>query len=143
MANCVRRHHSVARRLTNALATVVFDGDGAPECRHRSHMPTPPLSRHSFGSLAAAACFDGGRCRSSFARCFDPGCQSPVSSHRKQLAWVEPLGVHKELKDMDPCQRISYIAHILQVQLRIRDWGPLPHAAHPTICPPGARGSVT
>ncbi|CAB1432518.1 unnamed protein product [Pleuronectes platessa] len=70
-----------------------------------------------------------------------PGSGEPGELAQTQLAWVEPPGVHRELKDMDPCQHISYIAHILQVQLRIGDRGPSPLAARPAICPPGAGGS--
>lgn len=85
-------------------------------------------------------CFDGGRCHGWFACCFDPGCRSLASSCRYSWLGWRRYGVQKELKDMDLCQCISYIAHILQVQLRIGDRRPWPCSAHPTICAPGAGG---
>lgn len=71
-----------------------------------------------------------------FACCFDPRLLESGELAQTQLARVETLGVQKELKDVDLCQRISYIAHILQVQLRESETGD-PGPALPTL--PSAR----
>lgn len=49
---------------------------------------------------------------------FDPRLPESGELAQTQLARVDTPGVQKELKDVDLCQRISYIAHISQVQLR-------------------------
>lgn len=135
---------SVTRRLTNAFAIVVFDRDTNVHAECLAPLVTclTPCDV-AVGALSwLLTCFDGGRCHGWFTCCFDPCCQKPGELTQTQLARVELVGVHRELKDMDVCQHISYIAHILQVQLRIRDRGPSPLTAHPTICPPGAGSSA-
>ena len=91
-ANCAQQHHSVTRRLTNALAIVAFDGDA----KHASRTPRRRLVTHltpfvmrlweTLSWLLARS--DGGRRHGWFTCCFDPRCQSPVSSHRHSwLGW--------------------------------------------------------
>lgn len=130
-ANCVQQHHSVTRWLTNALAIVVFDRDtNTQNARRRSQHTSPLWCSH--GSLVVAArLFWWWSVSRLVHMLFWSPLSEPSELTQTQLAWVEPSGVHRELKDMDSCQHISYIAHILQVQLRIRDRGP-----SPPCCPP-------
>ena len=147
-ANCAQQHHSVTQWLTNALAIVVFDRDTNTRASGGGGLPgaarnTPRPLWCSGGSLVVAArLFWWWSVSRLVHMLFWSLLSEPGELTQTQLAWVEPPGVHRELKDMDPCQHISYIAHILQVQLRIRDRGPSPLAAHPAICPPGAGGAV-
>lgn len=131
-ANCLQQHHSVTRWLTNALAIVVFDRDTNTRRMPGAAHNTPRPLWSSYGSLVVAAhLFWWWSVSRLVHMLFWSLLSEPSELTQTQLAWVEPLGVHKELKDMDPCQHISYIAHILQVQLRIRDRGP-----SPSHCPP-------
>jgi len=142
-ANCVLQHHSVTWWLTNALDIVVFDRGRNVQ----TEFPAPLITHLTpcdvaMGALSWVLMFWWRSVSRLVRMLFWSLLSGPSELTLTQLAWVEPVGVHRELKDMDLCQRISYIAHILQVQLRIRDSGHSPLAAHPTICPPGAGGSV-
>lgn len=88
-ANCVQQHHSVTRRLTNALAIVVFDRDTNAHAECPALLTSPPCDV-AMGALSwwLLTCYDGGRCHGWFTCCFDPCCQSPVSSRRHSwLGW--------------------------------------------------------
>lgn len=142
-ANCAQQHPSVIQSLTNALAIVVFDGDTNTHRSPGAALNTPHLLWCSYGRLVVGARLFWWWSMSWLVHMlFWSLLSEPSELTQTQLARVEPTGVHRELKDMDLCQHISYIVHILQVQLRIRDSGPSPLTAHPTICPPGAGGSV-
>lgn len=118
MANCAQQHHSVTRRLTNALAITVFDRGSMPGAIRNA----PQLLWCSCGRLVVVArSFWWWSVSWLVHVLFWSLLSEPSELAQTQLAWVEPLRVQSELKDMAPCQQISYIAHILQVQPRIRD----------------------
>lgn len=142
-ANCAQQHPSVIQSLTNALAIVVFDGDTNTHRSPGAALNTPQLLWCRYGRLVVGArLFWWWSVSWQVHMLFWSLLSEPSELTQTQLARVEPTGVHRELKDMDLCQHILYIVHILQVQLRIRDSGPSPLTAQPTICPPGAGGSV-
>lgn len=127
--------------LTNAQAFTSFDRDSSQRARR---LFTTRLLWFRCGRLVVAARVFWWQSVSRLVRLlFWSRLSESGELMQTQLARVEMLGVQKELKDMDLCQRISYIAHILQAQLRIRDRRPWPCSAHPTICPPGAGGYET
>lgn len=66
------------------------------ETQTHTEVPAPLLTHLNscdvdMGDLSwVLACFDGGPCRGRFTCCFDPCCQSPVSSHRHSwLGWSQ------------------------------------------------------